>query len=599
MKKNILYIVVVGILCMIMTGCKKKTYTVTYEQNNGNAPIVETVNQDECAPQVLEPEKRGHTFSGWYLNDQAYDFNLPVTEDINLVAKWEVNKQNVYFITNTDLGTVNRQVDYGSAIAPLEENLELSGYTFVEWQLNGVAYDFNQKIEEDIYLTAIWEKTKYTVTFDTDGGSFVEPQLVTNGSILESVTTVKENYTFLGWYLNDEKFDFSTPIAKNIELVAKWEKHLEVTIHFNNGDKDHIIYVPKNKTISSCGGFPTTTYDGYRFVNYYYDESLTVVANEYVRVSENLDIYYKWDKIYYITYELLGGTCENLVTEYTATMIEKNAKVLNVPNKENYYFRGWYESADYSGNSYYKIEQGEKRDITLYAKWVDATLENAYISFLGDSISTYKDQIPSSKWLYFYPCNGVNLKDTWWKITQETLGCKMGVNNSASGSCVMKAYNASTMPSAELTSRLILSKRYDQIPPDIMVVFIGMNDSLARVDTSYGAKPEDFEAAYRRMLDNIYSLYPKVDLFLCTLSYECNYESGTKAEYLEEHLANSAKLNEVIRKLAAEYDIPVIDFTTAYNSKDYLVDTVHPNALGMQALANKAVETIQSYYKNK
>ena len=36
-----------------------------------------------------------------------------------------------------------------------------------------------------------------------------------------------DEYKFLGWYLDGEKFDFNTPIKKNINLEAKWEKIVE------------------------------------------------------------------------------------------------------------------------------------------------------------------------------------------------------------------------------------------------------------------------------------------------------------------------------------------------------------------------------------
>lgn len=97
------------------------------------------------------------------------------------------------------------------------------------------------------------------------------------------------------------------------------------------------------------------------------------------------------------------------------------------------------------------------------------------------------------------------------------------------------------------------------------------------------------------MLDHIYQLYPEVQLFLCTLTYETNYQSKEESIYLQ-HIANSQALNQVIQKLAQEYQLPLIDFANAFHSKEYLVDTVHPNIKGMIAMADLAVEAVQQFY---
>ena len=65
---------------------------------------------------------------------------------------------------------------------------------------------------------------KYTVTFDSKGGTAVESQIVKrNNSAVEPEKPSKEGFVFLGWYTEeDEKFDFNTKIKKNLTLIAKW-----------------------------------------------------------------------------------------------------------------------------------------------------------------------------------------------------------------------------------------------------------------------------------------------------------------------------------------------------------------------------------------
>lgn len=69
----------------------------------------------------------------------------------------------------------------------------------------------------------------YTVTFDSYGGTPVPPaQEVEYGlTATEPAAPEKTGYTFDGWYLGDEKYDFSAAVEQNITLTAKWH----VTLH--------------------------------------------------------------------------------------------------------------------------------------------------------------------------------------------------------------------------------------------------------------------------------------------------------------------------------------------------------------------------------
>ena len=44
---------------------------------------------------------------------------------------------------------------------------------------------------------------------------------------------IRDNYIFTGWYLNDEEYDFDTPVNEDITLVAKWERNIDSS---NNGE---------------------------------------------------------------------------------------------------------------------------------------------------------------------------------------------------------------------------------------------------------------------------------------------------------------------------------------------------------------------------
>lgn len=63
----------------------------------------------------------------------------------------------------------------------------------------------------------------YTVTFDSNGGSTVAAQTIKEGEKVEIPSDpTKEGYTFDGWYIDEDKYDFSKEVNKDLTLTAKW-----------------------------------------------------------------------------------------------------------------------------------------------------------------------------------------------------------------------------------------------------------------------------------------------------------------------------------------------------------------------------------------
>ena len=212
-------------------------YTVTFNAYGGYpTPDEQHVKSGEKAVLPVAPTLKGYTFAFWYLGEDeqkatAYDFDTPVTGDITLTAKWNINKYTVTFDSYGGTPVPPKQeVEYGFTAAKPDDPT-LKGHTFAFWYLgedeqNATAYDFGTPVTGDITLTAKWNINKYTVTFDSNGGTPVPPaQEVEYGLTATKPTTAptKTGYTFDGWYLGDEKYNFSDAVEQNITLRAKWE----------------------------------------------------------------------------------------------------------------------------------------------------------------------------------------------------------------------------------------------------------------------------------------------------------------------------------------------------------------------------------------
>ena len=230
---------------------KTSDYTVKFNSYGGTKVNSQTVKPGS---KVIEPSKvtrEGYIFDGWYLNSEKYDFNTEVNKNITLVAKWHEDPSVArYTVTfNSDGGSnVSSQRVIENKTAQKPSNPTKKGYTFKEWQLNGKTYNFSLAVTKNITLNAIWEKQKekekYTVTFNSDGGSNISSQTVLEGEkAVKPSNPTKQGYTFKEWQLNGKTYNFNTVVSNNVELKAVWEKQKEkekYTVTFNSDGGSNI-----------------------------------------------------------------------------------------------------------------------------------------------------------------------------------------------------------------------------------------------------------------------------------------------------------------------------------------------------------------------
>ena len=211
----------------------KNPYTISYESNGGSEVNPETVLFEELFTKPESPILINHTFGGWYLDAEyleEYDFTTPATKDITVYAKWNKNPYTIIYEPNGG-SEVDSETVLFKELFTKPENPILIGHTFAGWYSDVEyleEYDFTMPATKDITVYAKWNKNPYTITYESNGGSEVNPETV----LFEELFTKPDNpiltgHTFDGWYSDAkylEEFDFTTPATKDITVYAKWTK---------------------------------------------------------------------------------------------------------------------------------------------------------------------------------------------------------------------------------------------------------------------------------------------------------------------------------------------------------------------------------------
>ena len=185
-------------------------YTITFDTAGGSeiAPITQDYGTAITAPEA--PEREGYTFIGW---DRDIPEIMPA-ENITVTAQWEINQYTITFDTAGGSEITPITQDYDTAItAPADPTRE--GYTFIGWDK---AIPTTMPAE-NMTVTAQWEINRYTITFDTAGGSEIAPITQDYGTaIVSPADPTRESYSFIGW---DRDIPVTMP-AENMTLKARW-----------------------------------------------------------------------------------------------------------------------------------------------------------------------------------------------------------------------------------------------------------------------------------------------------------------------------------------------------------------------------------------
>lgn len=255
-------------------------------------------------------------------------------------------------------------------------------YVFTGWYDNkrcaGEPFDFNQTLQDDVFLYAGWNTSKIRITLDF-GAADAQPQTLSieSGTVLKEsdlpTVSAPENSTFAGWYLDSAgavPADFSQPFTKNTTLYARWQK-TKVTVRFDLGyfgaenPADQVIDLTAGQTVQMPEE-PTRGDKGdYRFDGWYLGTGKNREAYDFETVpTDDMTLYAGWTQLRAtVTYDLGNGT-----TETEKVKLGKTARKYNRIERDGFTFNGWY----YDPECTHAADMAQLEitgDLTVYASW--------------------------------------------------------------------------------------------------------------------------------------------------------------------------------------------------------------------------------------
>lgn len=352
---------VLGLACFglyFVMGDSFNNFKVTFDSDGGSSISEQIIKKGEKATKPADPTKENNEFIEWQLNGNAYNFNDVVTQNITLKAAWNqiVNHTVKVTLEGNDYTATVRDatlLTLESLSIPAKE-----GFLIKFYNENNEEYDINLPVTSDLTLLAQYIEIKvYTVKFNSNGGTKVDDIRTNEGTTIAAPVSTRDGYILDGWYLGEQKFDFTTPITKDITLKARWNDGPKVNVIFKVDDTVYkTVPVKENTTVSK----PTNpTKKGYRFVEWQQDGT---AFDFKTKITSEITLTAKFEEVttVTVTFNKDNGTSNETKTVNVGEKVTKPSD----PTKSGYKFTGW----TLNGKAF-DFNTAISENITLKATW--------------------------------------------------------------------------------------------------------------------------------------------------------------------------------------------------------------------------------------
>ena len=418
-------------------------YEIVYNLNGGvfteypENPTSLTVEDDTFT--IINPTREGYDFKGWKIEVTSPSYGPLYVLDLSngdSVFKFEVYPESTVFKFSSDtkvgenldklIQSINDEypkltstwtydnIDGGILVKYPEGNAEyVKTYLEEELQASFPSLTIASGSYGERVLTALWEPSVYSITYDRDGIVYTppveeEPSNPAFYTVLDQFTIInpeRPGYTFLGWIREGETQDKARSIYEvklgstgDLSLIPVWEKNVyDITYVMNGGE------IPENAPSTFSYGdeevhLKAPKRENYVFIGWKDSEDASPVKKYVIQsdLDKDLNLEAVWTpEEYYISYYLAGGKLKDGKSNSSSYTIESEDFILNVPERDYYVFKGWkeYGQHDSEAAKEYKVVSSEARDLILVAVWEPVVYS---ISYVDDGYYKYDIVNPTS-----------------------------------------------------------------------------------------------------------------------------------------------------------------------------------------------------------
>ncbi|MDE6104225.1 MAG: InlB B-repeat-containing protein, partial [Clostridia bacterium] len=403
-------VILVLAFALTVTACKndRTTWKVTFYSQG--KPIATQYPEDgSTAVRPEDPTREGFVFEGWYDStyENVYDFDTPVTQDVNLYAKWDnlENYHKITFVTNNGSEVPTQYAKDGNT-TPRPEDPTREGFTFLGWYdaSYSTAYDFDTPVTQDVTLYAKWQATSssaemVTITLNYNYDSKTESVEIAKGATLPLANQQpeREDWNFAGWYKDSactQLFNLTESLTADITLYAKWSKD---PVQPADGTGIDFSKIPNNASGGVSGS------DNFVFNDTINIGSVTAPVQP-VQPAGSEDQYT-------VTFNSNGGSAVA-----AQSVVSKGKVVLpTAPEKSGNMFCGWYSDSDLTNA--YDFDTAVTTNLTLYAKWASVDSRVKSVNGYNESLAVvWTDSNPSSATVQYKAADGND-----WKTVESPL----------------------------------------------------------------------------------------------------------------------------------------------------------------------------------
>lgn len=253
--------------------------TVVFQDKDGGEIATVVAKNGESVSAPAAPEVAGSKFVGWYAGDNKveFPFAVAITADAEMTVQARYDGALYVFfhshdgsIVETRSGKTGDVISVSGVSYPLAEHQSITGWCTDKALTKPVDSVTLENSNIDLYAKV---ETGYWITFESNGGSYVEPMFFAANTVAQPpAAPVRHGYAFAGWHTDEaltQPANFAQ-IKVSTKLYAKWTERTDVqyTVQhmIENADNDGYSLKETETKRGQTGALTRATankYDGF------------------------------------------------------------------------------------------------------------------------------------------------------------------------------------------------------------------------------------------------------------------------------------------------------------------------------------------------